>query len=63
MKIVNKNGFTKIYRMAGNGYTLWFKNYNDANEYARTAYKNKGKGPWYGRANRFWINFETGEIK
>jgi hypothetical protein len=54
--------FTKIYRMSGNGFSLWFTTYKDANEYARMLYKGTDS-PWYGRANVFKLDLETGEIK
>lgn len=54
--------FTKLYRMAGNGFSLWFSTYKDANDCAKRMYKNSGE-PWYGRANKFYIDLETGELK
>lgn len=52
MKIVNKKGFTKVYRMAGNGFVEWHKTLKASDARARQLYKGTGQ-PWYGRTNVF----------
>ena len=54
MKIVNKKGFTKVYRMAGNGFVEWHKTLKASDARARKLYKGTGQ-PWYGRTNAFVV--------
>jgi hypothetical protein len=58
MKIVNKKGFTKVYRMAGNGFVEWHKTLKASDARARKLYKGTGQ-PWYGRTNAYFVGSEV----